>query len=72
MLHLSLKGTLCKQVSQKGKKLVLVSAISMSMTEKTDELERISCIQYPVTFKDQTKSLLDSGSEVNTMSQAFV
>ncbi len=43
----------------------------MSITEKMEELERISCIRYPVTFKDQTKALLDVGSEVNAMSQAF-
>ncbi len=51
-----------------------VSAISTSMTEKTEEkkeLERIPCIRYPVTIKDQIESLLDSGSEVNAMSQAF-
>ncbi len=41
------------------------------MTEKTEELEWIPCIWYPVTFKDQTKALLNSGSEVNAMSQAF-
>ncbi len=44
----------------------------MSMTEKTEEeLERVPCIQYSVTFKDQTEALLGSGSEVNTMSQVF-
>ncbi len=42
------------------------------MTEKkTEELELVPCIRYPVTFKDQTKALMDSGSEVNAMSQAF-
>ncbi len=39
--------------------------------KKTEELEQIPCIRYPVTFKDQTKAMLDSGSEVNTMSLAF-
>ncbi len=45
----------------------------MSMTDKktVEELERIPCIWYPVTFKDQTEALLDSGSEINAMSQAF-
>ena len=47
-----------------------VLATSMSMTEK-EELERVSCIWYPVTFKDQTKALLDSRSEINIMSQVF-
>ncbi len=43
------------------------------MTDKKteEELERVPCIRYPVTFKDQTKALLDSGSEVNAISQAF-
>ncbi len=42
------------------------------MTEKTEEeLERVSCIWYPITFKDQTEILLNSESEVNAMSQAF-
>ncbi len=43
------------------------------MTDKKTEekLERVPCIRYSVTFKDQTEALLDSGSEVNAMSQAF-
>ncbi len=45
----------------------------MPMTDKKTEekLEWVSCIRYPVTFKDQTEALLDLGSEVNAMSQAF-
>ncbi len=59
-------------MSGEAKKLVAVSATSTSMTEKkTDELERVPCIRYPVTFKDETEALLDSGSEVNAMSRAF-
>ncbi len=49
----------------------MVLAASMSMTEKTEELERILCIWYPFTFKDQTETLLNSKNEVNPMSQAF-
>ncbi len=41
------------------------------MTEKKEELERVPCIWYPVTFKNQTKALLDSRSEINAISQAF-
>ncbi len=43
------------------------------MTDKKteEELERVPCIWYLVTFKDQTEVLLDSGSDVNAMSQAF-
>ncbi len=44
---------------------------STLMIEKTEELERVSYIRYPVTFKDQTEVLLDSGIKVNVMSQAF-
>ncbi len=60
-------------MSQKVKKLVAVSATSMSETEKMEEreLEWVPCIWYPVTFKDQTEALPDSGSKVNTISQAF-
>ncbi len=39
--------------------------------KKTEELERVPCIWYPVTFKDQTEALLDSESEANAISQAF-
>ncbi len=50
-----------------------VSATSTSMTDKKteEELERVPCIRYPVTFKDQTEALFDSESKVNAMSQAF-
>ena len=45
------------------------------MTEKKivekKELEQIPCIWYSITFKDQTKALLDSESEVNAISQIF-
>ncbi len=59
--------------AQKRQTLVAVSATSTLMTDKKteEELEQISCILYPVTFKDQTKALLGSGSEVNVMSQVF-
>ncbi len=45
----------------------------MSMTDKKteEELERVLCIWYPITFKNQTEALLDSKSKVNVMSQAF-
>ncbi len=72
MLHLSSKRSLYEQVPRKLKKLVTVSAASTSITEKTEELERVPCIWYPVTYKDQTETLLDSGSKVNAISQTFV
>ncbi len=73
MLNLSSEKSLCYQVSRKAKKLVAVLATSTLMTDKKtkEELGRIPCIGYPVTFKDQTEALLDSKSEVNVMSQAF-
>ncbi len=73
MLHLSPKGLLCHQVLSQAKKLGAVSATSTSMTDKKteEELEWAPCIWYPITFKDQTKALLDSGSKVNAISQAF-
>ncbi len=59
-------------MSKQAKKLVAVSAASTSMTDKkTEELEQLPWIWYPVTFKDQTKALLDSRSEDNAMSQVF-
>ncbi len=74
MLHLSSEKPLRYQVSRQAKKLVAVLATSTSMTDKKTEekLECVSCIRYPVTFKDQTEALLDSRSEVNVISQAFV
>ena len=44
------------------------------MTDKKTEeqaLKRVPCIWYLITFKDQTKALLDSGNEVNAMNLAF-
>ncbi len=40
--------------------------------EELEELERVPCIRYSVTFKDQTEALLDSESKVNAISQAFI
>ncbi len=47
-----------------------VSTTSRLMIDKktVEEIERVPCIWYPVTFKDQTEDLLDSESEVNAMS----
>ncbi len=60
-------------MSWKSKKLVAVLVTSMLMTKKKtkEELKWISCIQYLVIFKDQTKTLLDSRSKVNVINQAF-
>lgn len=59
----------------KSQKLGVVLATSTSMTNKKTgkdkKLERVPCIRYLVTFKDQTEALLDLGSKVKEMSQAF-
>ena len=60
-----------------AKKLVLVSAISTSVTGAREEaLERVSYIHYPVQFKDMDKApvqaLIDSESEFNTVHPSFV
>ncbi len=51
----------------------MVLAIFTSITKKMEEnkLEWVFCIWYPIIFKDQTKTLLDLGSKVNAISQAF-
>ena len=42
------------------------------MTKKTKELlEQIPSIWYFITFKDQIEALLDSKSEINSISQVF-
>ncbi len=73
MLHLQAKKPLYQQVFPKAKKLVAVSATSMSITEKKikEELEWVPCICYHVTFNDQTEVLLDSKNELNTINQTF-
>ncbi len=40
-------------------------------TEEKKELEEVSCIWYPVIFKDQTDALLNSKSKDYIMSQVF-
>ena len=55
-------------MSQKDKKLVIVLVASILVTEKTEELEQIPYIWYPVTFKNWTKALLDLINKVNAIS----
>ena len=64
-----------------AKKLVLVSATFLSMTDASREapkvrvLDNVSCICYSVQFrKDKGKdilALLDCGSEINAMTSAY-
>ena len=48
------------------------------MTDNSDKevvLKKIPCIHYPIRFQEgqeQVKALLDSGSEVNAMSPAYI
>ena len=58
-------------MSWQAKKLVAVATNSILVIVKKKELERIPCIWYSITFKDQTEALLDLESEINAMSQAF-
>ncbi len=62
-------------MSRQAKKLLaLLETSTLTTDKKTEEqLERVPCIRYPVTFKDQDQieALLDSRSKVNAMSQAF-
>ena len=58
-------------MSWKVKKLVAVLATSTLVTKKKEELGRVPCILYSVTFKDQIEILFDLESEVNVMNQAF-
>ena len=62
----------------KVKKLVSVSATSLSVTEASKEeyvtLERVPCIHYLLRFRKDTagvRALIDSDSEVNAMSPAY-
>ncbi len=71
MLHLQAKRQLFQQMPQKAKNLVTILVSSILMTEKKGELKWVLSFKYPVTFKKQIKVLLDSGSEVNVMSQSF-
>ena len=76
MFQLQQERTLFKQVSGAAKKLVSVSATSMSMTGARDEaLERVPCIHYSVQFKDTDKApmqaFIDLGSEVNAINPTF-
>ncbi len=50
----------------------MVLAIFMLITgKKIEELKQVPCIQYCVTFKNKTETLLDLKSNVNTISQVF-
>ena len=45
--------------------------ISILVTKKKEEFVLVAYILYLITFKIQTKALLNLKSEVNTINQAF-
>ena len=54
---------------------MLVLATSVPVTDGGKEVVRMLCIHYPVRFQEgqeQIRTLLDSGSKVNTMSSAYI
>ena len=63
-------------MSQTSKKLVLVSTISVPVTDTSGKkVARMLCIYYLVRFwerQEQVKALFNVGSKVNVMSPAFV
>ena len=81
LLELWSEGLLYIQVplTTQAKKLVLVLAISLSMTEasirvKDQQLKYVLSIHYPVTFKKSQTAvqlLLDSGSNINAMTPVY-
>ena len=49
-----------------------VLATSTSMTKQMEEkLEQVSCIWYPIIFRDQTEIMLNSKSKFYAISQVF-
>ena len=75
MLQLWQKRPLYKYLSR-AKKLVLISATFLSVTETNTEgtLERVSCIYYPLRFQKDTigvRALVNLGNEVNAMTPAY-
>lgn len=67
--------SLFNQMPKTSKKLVLVSATSMSMTKATKKdkviLEKIPYIHYPLCFckdkKNKVQTLINSGNKINIM-----
>ena len=69
------EGPFIEELPGTSKKLVLVSATSVPVTDGGEEvIIRVPCIHYPVRFQEdqeQVRALLDSGSKVNAMSPAY-
>ena len=79
MLQLPEKGPFFKKLPRTSKKLVLVLALSMPVTDSSEEVIRIPCIYYPIQFQEgqgqesqeQVIALLNSGSKVNAINPTF-
>ena len=78
MLELQPKRALFECLLGTFKKLVLVLATSLSVTETSKEndvtLERVPCVHYQLRFSKNSadvRALIDSGSEVNAMTPAY-
>ena len=72
MLQLPEKGLFFEKLPGTSKKLVLVLATSVPVTDGSKEVVRVPCIHYPVWFQEeQVRALLDRSSEVNAMGPAF-
>ena len=52
MLQLPEKLPFFEELSKTSKKLVLVSATSVAMTNDNEEIIRVPCIYYPVWFQE--------------------
>ena len=75
MLQLPKEGLFFEKLPGTPKKLVSVLAISIPVIDSCEEVVRVFCIYYSVQFQkgqEQVRALLNSGSEVNTMSSAYV
>ena len=66
------EGPFFEELPGTSKKLVSVLTTSVSLTDGSEGVVKVSCIHYPVRFQEeQVRVLLDSGSKVNTMSPAY-
>ena len=75
MLQLPKKRSYCEKLPGTSKKLVLVSATSIPVTDSGEKVVRVLCIHYSVGFQEnqeQIRALLNNGSKVNAMSLAYV
>lgn len=59
--------------AREAKRLVAVSATSMSVIANLEALKKVPCIEHPVQFEDsKIQVLIDSGNEVNAMTSIYM